>query len=230
MSVPIACVIPARGGSVRLPGKNRRLVGGVPLWERAVKGAMESGVFSRIIVTTDDARILEGLSAYPQVLVHERPQHLADSATTSMQVLEHMLRESRHLFGDAQAFAIMTPCHPFRSVHDIREAVSLFQRGDAGAVVSVSEFPCPPEFAVQVRDGVLQRSWDGPVRRDGLKTSYYPNGSIAVVDIEGFLEYGSYYVPPTRPLFVEWPGNLDIDEAKDLALAERLAAAGAVPC
>jgi CMP-2-keto-3-deoxyoctulosonic acid synthetase len=102
-------------GSKRIPLKNRELVGGVSLWERALKTALEAGVFSQVVVSSDDPVILEAAGPYAL----RRPAELASDNATTREVVAHALDMTGSPDGHS---AVLQPTTPEMTTRDIRRA------------------------------------------------------------------------------------------------------------
>lgn len=216
-------VILARKGSRRLPGKNRRLLAGAPLYAHTVRAALESGVFARVVLSTDDEEILAGMAAHPEALALPRPAELAGDAVSGWQVCAHLLAAHPELFDGAEGFSLLTPCHPFRTAAHIREAFQRFATVRSDALLTVSPLPFPPERALDLEGPFLRRDWQGLARKDQFAQRYYPNGAVTILRTRFFQATGDIYGQNTLGHALPWPYSLDIDEPEDLALAELLA-------
>ncbi len=222
-SGPLVCIILARAGSKRLPGKNRAPLAGRPLFAWTVEAAVRAGCFESIVFSTDDAAILEELRAWPEVLALPRPLELAGDEVVAWEVCRHLIATLPEVFAPAGSFCLLTPCHPFRTAAHLREAVRRYQAADAQSLLTVSPYPCPPELALELQDGYLTRTWDGPVRKERFTPKYHPNGALCILRSKAFAASGSVYTDKTLPHVLPWPWSLDIDDAEDLALARSLA-------
>lgn len=217
------CIIGARAGSLRLPGKNKKSINGKPLYCITVENAVRSGIFSEIIFSTDDKDILEGLSAYEKITADKRPPQLAGSKVVMWDVGIYLLEKYAKRLKNTKDICFLTPCHPFRRHGHIREAYVLYKSSNATSLISVTELPSPPEFSIEMIDGKIKKDWDGPVRKGDRKKLYYPNGAITFVKKDYFLNKKDIYAQDTAGYLLSWPYSLDIDYAEDLELAKKLA-------
>ena len=147
------CVIPARGGSKRILRKNIRQFHGRPMIGWSITAALDSGLFDRVVVSTDDDQICEVARAYGAEVPFIRPKHLADDHTTTMPVIAHAI--------DALALSEKDPVcclyatAPFVQGNDLEEGLQLLKSG-ARFTMSVSRFDYPIQRA-------LRRGPDGAV-------------------------------------------------------------------
>ena len=135
-------VITARGGSKGIPGKNIKELAGKPLIAYTIESARASGIFDRIIVSTDDEKIAEVARGYGCEVPFLRPAELAQDATPHVAVLQHavsFLKEKENYVPDY--VVILQPTAPLRTSVHIREAAELLQATGADSVVSVCEVP-----------------------------------------------------------------------------------------
>ncbi|WP_272010088.1 acylneuraminate cytidylyltransferase family protein [Roseovarius sp. ZX-A-9] len=216
--------ITARAGSVGLPGKNIRPLGGRPLIAWTVQAALASGCFRRVVVSTDGADIAAAAQEAGAEVPFMRPAELAQSNTPSVDVLRHAIEAT----GNPEVFALLQPTSPFRSAQHIRRAAELFEKGSADALVSVSPSkPLSWHFGMS-SDGMLRPAQDRTMdtrRQDGV--GYFtPNGAIYICRTEAFVERGTLFQPETLGLELGVLDSLDIDELEDFQLAEAIVAQG----
>ena len=137
------CVIPARGGSKRLPHKNIKNLCGKPLIQWTVEAGIGSKSIDRLIVSTDDLEIAEISKSCGAEVPFIRPETLATDSSSSYSVLEHAYQ---YLFeqGDYYDYIIMLqPTSPLRTSNHIDEAVKLLKDKQADGVISVTEASHP---------------------------------------------------------------------------------------
>lgn len=223
MKSDAVCIIGARKGSKRLPGKNKQVLDGKPLYSYTVEAAINSGIFNEIIFTTDDEEILKGLEIYSDIICDQRPTEFAGDNVIIWDVGMYILRKYNELERGAIDLCFLTPCHPFRNAEHIRESYSLYKTKRALSLVSITQFPAPPELPLELNDMMVSRKWNGPHRGSLFRSKYYPNGAISIVDKLFFLKHKDFYSPETVGYMMEWPYSLDIDEEKDLILAKMIA-------
>jgi CMP-N-acetylneuraminic acid synthetase len=210
-------VIPARGGSVRLPRKNVRLFMGRPLIAWTIRAALDCGVMDRVIVSTDDPEIAEAAVAAGAEVPFLRPAHLATSEATSMDVVLHLL--------DALALApdhvtLLQPTSPLRGADDIRDAHAMALDGGAPGVVSVTPFDKPWPVLRRLDGTGWLTAPSEPI--EGPPT-HMLNGAIYHVRRSALLESGSFTPAGTVGFVMSADRSVDIDTATDWALAEATA-------
>jgi CMP-N,N'-diacetyllegionaminic acid synthase len=225
-------VVTARGGSKGIPGKNLKLLHGKPLIAYTIDAARQSGVFDRLILSTDDAAIADAARALGCDVPFMRPADLARDETPHLPVLQHAVAWlEEHEAYRSDLVMILQPTSPIRQPHHIREAVHLIEDAGADSVVSVTAVSAhnhPMRMLRVAADGAATLFVTGePVRRrinrrQDLPEAWTMNGAIylfrrsVLFDAEPSL-YGArtaaYVMPPVD--------SISIDDPDDWAEAER---------
>lgn len=228
-AIRVLAVVPARGGSKGLPGKNLAPVGGRSLVARAVDAARGCPRVGRVIVSSDDDAILEAARrAGAEPL--RRPPALATDEARSEPVALHALDALADWRPDV--LCLLQPTSPLREAGDVDAALALLEADPRlDAVVSVFEPRHSPWKAFRLGDdghlhGLVDD--DAPFRpRQSLPPAYYPNGAVYAVRSAVLRGTGRLVGPRTAPLVMSRERSLDVDDAADLAAAEAwLSAAG----
>ena len=126
-SPKLVALIPARGGSVRVPGKNTRLLAGHPLIAYTISAAIESGVFDTVVVSTDEKRTAEIGRYYGAEAPFLRPARYSESTSPDIEFVVHALDKYKKSGTEFDAFSILRPTSPFRKPQTIQRAWSEFQ-------------------------------------------------------------------------------------------------------
>lgn len=218
-------LIPARGGSRRVAGKNLRKVGGRSLLARAIEQAGQSRFLTRIIVSSDDEAILDhARAAGAQAL--KRPAALARDDTPGIAPVIHAIEALDEAFSHV---VLLQPTSPFRTAEDIDKAIALCLEKDAPACVSVCPVRENPAWMFTLDDGgAMTPLLDGaiPARSQDLPPCYILNGAVYVAKTRTILEQGSFLVPGTVASVMPAERSLDIDTPEDLKAARRAARRG----
>ena len=217
----IAALIPARGGSKGVPGKNRKIIDGKPLISYSIETAIESGSFCRIIVSSDEDAILEIAKQYPEVTLHKRETGLASDTSP---VIDTVIQVTENT--DLDAVMLLQPTAPIRSPENIHEAISIFEKKQyAGSVVSVVEMTdIHPARMYWKADEELQpilKEFE-TIRRQDIHPAYYRNGSIYLVSTKTAIEQRTMMAKPMLPYVMPFDWLLNIDEPRDILIAEAL--------
>jgi len=167
-------VIPARGGSKRIPRKNIRLLSGRPLITWAIEAALQSGQFEQVIVSTDDEQIAEIALQSGAAVPFMRPAELASDAASTVSVMAHAVTQMQAAgFVGALACCIY-PASVFVSPSDFSQARAMLERSDRAYAATIVAYPHPiqrafdlgPAGQIQLLDpaGATQRTQDLPQR------------------------------------------------------------------
>lgn len=219
-------IIPARGGSKGLPGKNIRPMYGKPLIVHTIEAALAARGVDRVVLSTDDEDIAAVCRDYDIEVPFLRPAELARDDSSAVDVyrytLERLNREGNRNYSD---FVVLQPTSPLRTGHDIDAALEIYTTKQADSVISVCEATHPPIWAKRVADnGVLREYFPdtGSMKnRQELPTAYMPNGAIFVLKL-ALLEQGTYYSDRTYPYMMPPERSIDIDAMIDFEFAEFL--------
>ena len=222
----VVALVPARGGSKGIPGKNLRMAGGKSLVRRAVASGLESRRVSRVLLSTDSETIAEeGRNAGAEV-PFLRPEELAKDDTPSFAVVVHALEWLQRNEGRLpDILVLLQPTAPLRQARHIDEALDLLVSSGARSVVSVTPVPGHhhPAWQFSIRDGALVPFLEGtkvPARRQDLEATYTRNGAIYAAGAAAWLEGGFIYGPGCVPSVMEPEDSVNVDGPEDLALAE----------
>ena len=212
-------LITARGGSKGLPGKNIVDLAGKPLIVHTIDAALQSSVFQRVLVSTDDQAIAEvSLAAGAEVL--KRPAALAQDHSSSLDVIEHALAECKLKTGN---FCLLQPTSPLRNAEHIREAAEMLINSGASSVISASELKHHPlKSLIRQNDGnyIPMRKLDDLVSpRQGLPQAIAPNGAIYFCDIGRFRAGGGLFYVNTKFYIMCESDSVDIDLMNDINYA-----------
>ncbi|ARU41897.1 hypothetical protein CCB80_12390 [Armatimonadetes bacterium Uphvl-Ar1] len=179
---PILAVIPARGGSKGLPGKNLKILGDIPLIGHAIKLAQSIPAIAKVIVSTESQEIAAAANSMGAETPFLRPPHLATDTAPMWPVIQHALSSAREHYGvDYQSILLLDPTAIGRTPLDIMAAIqALTDDKSADGVISVSEYEHNPLwYAVHQPNGYLQDLCsDGKnyARRQDLPPVYRING------------------------------------------------------
>lgn len=225
----ILAVIPARAGSKRLPGKNVRQLAGMPLIAWSIQSALAAGVFSDVLVSTDDVGVMKIAVDHGATVPWLRPGELATDTATSIDVILHALSEYESNSGRVDSLMLLQPTSPFRSIQTIRQAVALHGLAGNPPIVSVCPAKAHPAWCFLVDSEGCMRRYEGdsamPTRSQDLPTVYQVNGSVYLATATDLRSEHSFFCHRTRALVVNQPEeSIDIDDAWDWQLAECIAA------
>jgi CMP-N-acetylneuraminic acid synthetase len=217
-------VIPARGGSKRLPGKNVMKIGEHSLIGYAIEGVKHLEPIAEICVTTDDQEIADETLKYGPYVHFKRPDYLASDEAKTFDVVFHAIQWFRDQGTEFDAVVLLQPTSPLRTKQHIREAIQRFEKHDAQAVVSVCRLEHPLEWCAQLGpDGSMEafgKNLGAQKRSQDLAATFRLNGSIYIYDIASLLKNnGFFYNDQTYAYEMDTPSSTDVDTHEDFLLA-----------
>lgn len=216
----ILAVIPARGGSKRLPGKNTRVLGGRPLIVWSIDMANGIPDVCDILVSTDDSSIASISSTAGALVPWLRPCDLATDSATSVDTVLHALDWYESAHGLVDGVMLLQPTSPYRSRETILQGLETFGR-QRRSVVAVSEVKVDPARCFFIEENGLKMCIPAP---DGTqKAAYAVNGALYLITPAELRESRSFFGTTSIPLVVNsHRESLDIDDDFDWWLAEQM--------
>ena len=217
-------LIPARGGSKGLPGKNVADLGGKPLIAWSVAAAKASRHIDRVVLSSDDDAIIAAAEASGCEVPFRRPAELATDTASMVDVALHALDSLNEAF---DALVLLQPTSPFRSAGDIDACIAKCC-GEAGtdSVTTVTEPSKSPYWMYTLDAGggmtpVLEPP-EGANRRQALPTVYALNGAVYAVSVAWFRRERRFVGPDTRAQVMPAERSVDVDHPIDLTIARAL--------
>lgn len=224
----ILAIIPARGGSKRVKGKNIRPMNHKPLIAHTIEAALACGMFDKVICTTDDRQIALIAKKYGAEVPFMRPKKLASDKAVGWQVLQHAVKTLSDKESYEPDFAVsLSVCAPLRNKQDIKRSVDKFIDKKANFVRSAVQSDSNPYFnLVEIKNGkacLSKSSKNAVTQAQKAPKVYRVNDSINVVDID-FLFKHNVLTYDKKTYIVEMPPerSVDIDEELDFRMAELL--------
>ena len=217
----LVALIPARGGSKGIPGKNIRLLAGIPLIAHTIKAAQQVGAITRIIVSTDDAEIAKVSKRWGAELPFIRPAELARDDTPGIAPAIHALDQIR----ECSEILLLQPTSPLRSSRDIEGIISFKEQRKCHSAVSVSVSQKHPQWMYRLsEDGLMRPFVDTPGAncRQALDPAYVLNGAMYLCDRNWLEDHRSFVGPGTLGYPMPPERSVDIDTTLDWLWAETL--------
>ena len=221
-------VIPARGGSKRIPRKNIRLFFGQPMIAWSINTALESGAFDNVIVSTDDDEIADVARSYGAEVPFRRPPELSDDHTGTTPVIAHAVDWYKSQGGDIDAACCLYATAPFVQAADIREGLRRLQEESCDYVFSVTSFPFPIQRAIRIAaSGRTEMFYPElfATRSQDLEEAYHDAGQFYWGTMEAWLQHKPIFSSGSVPLILPRSRVQDIDTLEDWERAERMFAA-----
>lgn len=220
----ILALIPARGGSKRVPGKNIRLLGDKPLIVWSIDVAKNIPEICDILVSTDDPAIAAVCKKTGAYLPWLRPAELATDSASSVDVALHALDWYEREHGAVDGLLLLQPTSPFRTKGTLREGIELFSRRGHKPVLGVSRTNVNPMWTFKMEHGHLVpflKEHGLQTRSQDLPPAFVVNGSFYLTAPTALQQSRSFIGPQTIPLLIESPEEaLDIDTELDFNMAE----------
>lgn len=215
----VLAIIPARGGSKRLPRKNILPFGGKPLIQYTIEAAMNCSLIDRTIVSTDDVEIAEianSIGGNNRLAPFIRPAKLAKDDTSSLDVIKHSVTFCEQIFGEIhQNIVLLQPTSPLRNAEDLTSAIELYFENRNIPLVSVTLVNKAKETLKVLKNSKLEN----------IKVTdeiYLLNGAIYITNRAFLIEENMIYKDSMTPFIMSKNKSIDIDEESDFILAERV--------
>lgn len=219
----VLLVIPARGGSKGIPGKNLQPVGGLPLIARAIRAGLRSRLVTRMAVSTDCDAIAECASRFGAEVIR-RPASLSGDSATSESALMHALEHFRERTGTEPGILVMVQCTaPFIAPEDIDGAVDLVLSGQADSAFAACQFK--HYIWQQDEDGWVQGVSEAKgqrKRRQDARVQYLEAGSVYAMRVETFVRDGHRFCGRTKLHEIPAERCFEIDTSTELEHARLL--------
>ncbi len=221
-------IIPARGGSKRLPRKNLKMLGGKPLVQHTLDAALDSKVFAEIILTSDDEEILAIGQGIDGITAEKRdPEHAKDTAKALDLVISMVNRDD--VKNEFDFVALLLPTCPFRDAKDISEGFELLST-EYDSVVCITEMGDPIQLSVgldeksnQIDPNIILKPSPlitGNTRSQDFQKYFRANGGFYISWTRSFLENQNFFKGKVKGYVMDQRKMVDIDYESDFKLAE----------
>jgi N-acylneuraminate cytidylyltransferase len=216
-------IITARGGSKRIPHKNRKDFCGKPILAYSIQAAIESGLFDEVMVSTDSEEIADIARQYGAKVPFMRSEKTSDDYATTADVLCEVLDEYHKRGRDFEYMACLYPTAPFVTPEKLQKAVNLLEdTKDAKAVMPVVPFSYPPQRGYVFNGPWVEMKWKEHYasRSQDLEKMYHDCGQFYVYKVKDFLEAKGVFAAGVVPMIMDELEVQDIDNETDWRLAE----------
>jgi CMP-N-acetylneuraminic acid synthetase len=219
------CIIPARGGSKRIPRKNILPLNGIPLISYSIRAAKQAGIFDQIIVSSDDQEILN-VAKQEGVETDIRPEHMSGDTITKVAVVKEFLerKESKDKYETVTA---LLPTCPFRTGEHLKQAWKIFiSNPKVPFLVGVTAYEFPIQLALSPeQDDIMKITFEdgyAVTRSQNIETRYHPNGAMYMASVEAFLANGTFFNERMLTYKMSAIRSFDIDYPYQFEIAEIL--------
>jgi len=216
------CIIPARGGSKRIPGKNIKDFLGKPLIAYSIEAALNSKVFSEVIVSTDDEMIANVAREFGANVPFFRDASLSDDYTTSTDVIKDAIRRVKSSFSDV---CCLYATAPLITAEILKEAAGEFKKQECKFLFSATAFDFPIQRAIKLDENASVSMFYPQfekTRSQDLEPAFHDAGAFYFGKKEAWLECSALFAPHSKAYLL--PRNLvcDIDTLEDFEFAKKL--------
>lgn len=225
MNNKVLAIIPARGGSKRLPGKNIKQLGDKPLIAWTIEAAKKSRFINRIVVSTDSNEIAEVSKKYGAEVPFIRPAELASDTASTMDVIFHCIDFLKSKNEVYDFVVLLQPTSPLRNAKDIENAFQLLS-SETKAVVSVCETKHPPFWSNILPNDLSMKDFIRPAvrnkRSQDFPIYYRLNGALYISDVEYLTNNNGFMGESTKAFIMPQNRSVDIDSEIDFELCKIL--------
>lgn len=225
-SIQVLGLVPARGGSKGIPGKNIKPLAGRPLLAYVADAAVGSGVIDRVVLTTDSPEIADVGHSLGLEVPFLRPAELAGDDAAMIDVVRHALAWAAEADCAPEIVVLLQPTAPLRRPEHIAEAVETLRRTDCDSVASVIPLPLhfSPDYVMRIEQERLVTflpEGERATRRQDVRPAYSRDGTVYAFWRATVERYGTIYGEDCRPLLVDPACSINLDTPEDWAAAER---------
>lgn len=217
------CIIPARGGSKRIPRKNLKEFRGKPIIAWSIEAALTSSVFQTVMVSTDDAEIADVARSYGAEVPFMRSVATADDHATTADVLLEVLKVYEHQGRRFDIACNLYPTAPFATADDLKDGFQALVDGPFDVVLPIVAFSYPILRSLnRSEDGKIAMNWPEHMnsRSQDLPKAYHDAGQWAFFKTSPFLATRTLLGPNTGSVVLPESRAQDIDTLEDWAMAE----------
>ncbi|SNR90625.1 pseudaminic acid cytidylyltransferase [Pseudomonas segetis] len=218
-------VIPARGGSKRIPRKNLKEFCGKPMIAWSIEAALKSGCFDLVIVSTDDEAIAEVSRKYGASVPFMRPKELSDDYTGTTPVIRHAIEWFIDQGMSPTYVCCLYATAPFILVEDIRRGFELLKKTGCDYAFSVTSYAFPIQRALRIIEDERLEMFSGEhfnTRSQDLEEAYHDAGQFYWGDVNAWLQGKMLFGPSSVPVRLPRHHVQDIDTPEDWVRAEWL--------
>lgn len=223
MGTRAVAIIPARGGSKRIPKKNIRPFNGRPMISYPIRAAKEAGIFDKIIVSTDSVEIEKVAVKCGAEVPFLRPKELSDDYTPTAPVIVHAISALQEMGYEMEYVCCIYATAVFIRPEHLREGLEIMEETGASSVFSVTTFDFPIFRALKINDqGHLEMIWPEYelTRSNDLPEAYHDAGQFYWLKKDEFMRQKRIYTKDARPVVIPRKFVEDIDTLEDWESAE----------
>ena len=215
-------IIPARGGSKRIPRKNIKLFFGKPIISYSIDAALKSGLFDEVMVSTDDQEISDIAIQYGACVPFMRSKETSDDFATTSEVLIEVIEQYKQCGKNFDFLACIYPTSPFVTSQKLNMCYDKLISENYHSVFPVVKFSYPILRSLKLQDGKLSMNWPEYInsRSQDLPDTFHDSGQFYFGKTHYFLEARSMFTENTGAIIIPETEVQDIDNETDWKLAE----------
>lgn len=216
-------IITARGGSKRIPGKNIRKFCGIPIIAYSIKAALESGMFSEVMVSTDSEEIAAIARGYGAAVPFMRSEKTSDDYATTADVILEVLEQYKKMGKEFEYACCIYPTAPFVTAEKLQKAMEIMKANNPVEVMPVVAFSYPPQRSYIIEStGLIKYKYPEymTARSQDLERQYHDAGQFYVYHVEKYVACEGKVAEGVMPIIVSDLEVQDIDNEEDWKVAE----------
>ena len=223
----IVCLIPARGGSRGIPKKNIRKLGSKPLIAHTIESCKKSGIFNRIIVSTDDKEIARIANTFGAEIPFMRPKKLAGAKSPMDDVVMHLILELKKNQYEFDILVLRDCTVPFIQIKDIKKSINILKKNKSDLVCGVYRQHLNPYFNMVEIDKYgnlrLSKKISKKIKTRQEAPIVYQLNGLLTINVKSFLKYGKIYMPKCLPCEIPPETGIMIDTELEFQIANCIA-------
>jgi pseudaminic acid cytidylyltransferase len=215
-------IIPARGGSKRVPHKNIKHFLGEPIIKYSIDAACDSGCFKEIMVSTDDPEIAKIATCYGANVPFMRSAQTSDDYSTTVDVLKEVLLKYNEIGKSFKYLCCLYPTAPFVAPEMLKRAMALLIKAEADSVFTVTKFSYPIQRALKIEKERVQMLWpeNYSKRSQDLQSAYHDCGLFYCMKTNSLMAQMTLFPKDSVPIILPESLVQDIDTEEDWKIAE----------
>lgn len=215
-------IITARGGSKRIPHKNIKPFLGRPIIEYSIEAAQQAGMFSEVMVSTDDVEIAQVAKKAGAKVPFMRSEKTSNDFAATADVISEVMETYERMGMGFDSICCIYPTAPFVTADAIKNAMRLLEQEKADCVIPVVKYSFPPQRSVVINNGRLMAKWPENMgrRSQDLEPLYHDCGQFYCLNAASFKEQGVIWMENSVPFIQDEINVQDIDTQEDWEIAE----------
>ncbi len=215
-------IIPARGGSKRIPRKNIKLFLDKPIIQYSIDAARSANLFDEVMVSTEDMEISRVAQSCGASVPFFRSAKTADDYATMGDVVEEVILEYKNMGCEFKYFCCILATAPFVTADRLIQTFELLKNSEADSIIPVTRFSYPIQRALKIEDEKLKMFWPENYnkRSQDLTPAYHDCGQFYWMKVESFLKQKKIFSENSIPFKIPETEVQDVDTLEDWKIAE----------